>query len=78
MGAQASCLHCIFQNLRREVMNGREQPNFLILFTDQQRYDTIDAAGYSHMKTPNLDRLAIQRYGDIRCLHGVRLEDKKR
>lgn len=41
-------------------MNGRKQPNFLILFTDQQRYDTIGAAGYSHMKTPNLDRLATQ------------------
>ena len=33
------------------------QPNFLILFTDQQRFDTINAAGYTHMKTPNLDRL---------------------
>lgn len=34
-----------------------KQPNILILFTDQQRFDTIAAAGYSHMKTPNLDRL---------------------
>jgi arylsulfatase len=34
-----------------------KKPNFLILFPDQQRYDTINAAGYSHMKTPNLDRL---------------------
>ncbi|MHC4873550.1 MAG: sulfatase family protein [Planctomycetota bacterium] len=31
--------------------------NVLLLMTDQQRFDTIAAAGYSHMKTPNLDRL---------------------
>ena len=34
-----------------------EKPNFLILFPDQQRHDTIHAAGFRHMKTPNLDRL---------------------
>lgn len=37
-------------------MNNR--PNFLILLTDQQRFDTISAAGFPHMITPNLDRLA--------------------
>ncbi len=31
--------------------------NILLLFTDQQRFDTINAAGYPHMVTPNLDRL---------------------
>jgi arylsulfatase A-like enzyme len=30
------------------------------LFTDQQRFDTIAAAGYPHMITPNLDRLASE------------------
>ena len=33
------------------------RPNVLILMTDQQRFDTIAAAGYPHMVTPNLDRL---------------------
>ena len=33
------------------------KPNILFITTDQQRYDTIHAAGYSHMITPNLDRL---------------------
>lgn len=33
------------------------RPNVLILFTDQQRHDTVAAAGYSHMITPNLDNL---------------------
>ncbi len=31
--------------------------NFLIVLTDQQRFDTIAAAGYPYMQTPNLDRL---------------------
>jgi len=32
-------------------------PNVLLLMTDQQRFDTIAAAGNPHMRTPNLDRL---------------------
>lgn len=35
-----------------------KRPNILLLFTDQQRFDTIAAAGFPHMLTPNLDRLA--------------------
>jgi arylsulfatase A-like enzyme len=34
-----------------------DQPNILLLFTDQQRIDTIAACGHDHMVTPNLDRL---------------------
>ncbi|MGC9318834.1 MAG: sulfatase family protein [Armatimonadota bacterium] len=33
------------------------RPNVVILHTDQQRYDTIRAAGNEVMHTPNLDRL---------------------
>jgi arylsulfatase A-like enzyme len=36
------------------------RPNILLMTTDQQRFDTIRAAGYPHMHTPNLDRLAAQ------------------
>ena len=32
--------------------------HILILFTDQQRYDTISALGNRHIQTPNLDALA--------------------
>ncbi len=35
-----------------------KRPNILFITTDQQRYDTIHAHGYSFMNTPNLDRLA--------------------
>ena len=33
------------------------RPNIILIITDQQRCDTIDALGYPHMATPNLDRL---------------------
>jgi len=34
-----------------------KKKNVLLIFTDQQRFDTIAAAGNPHIKTPNLDRL---------------------
>ncbi|MFD2158261.1 sulfatase-like hydrolase/transferase [Rubritalea tangerina] len=34
------------------------KPNIIILFTDDQRYDTINALGNPHIHTPNLDKLA--------------------
>jgi len=34
-----------------------EQPNVLLIFTDQQRADTIGALGNAAIRTPNLDRL---------------------
>ena len=33
------------------------RPNLLLIFTDQQRFDTIHAAGNPVIRTPNLDRL---------------------
>lgn len=36
------------------------RPNVLVLFTDDQRADTIAALGNSHIKTPNLDRLVAR------------------
>ena len=34
-----------------------QRPNFVLIMTDQQRFDTIAALGYEHVATPNLDRL---------------------
>ncbi|NQT59260.1 MAG: sulfatase-like hydrolase/transferase [Bacteroidetes bacterium] len=36
------------------------RPNILLIMTDQQRWDTIKAAGAEWMKTPNLDQLAAE------------------
>ncbi len=33
------------------------KPNILLIYTDQQRFDTIRALGNEHIHTPNLDRL---------------------
>ncbi|NLH74702.1 MAG: sulfatase-like hydrolase/transferase [Verrucomicrobia bacterium] len=37
-------------------------PNILFLFADDQRADTIFAHGNSHIKTPNIDRLAASGF----------------
>jgi len=37
-----------------------DRPNILILFTDQQRYDTLGCMGNPYIVTPNLDRLATE------------------
>ena len=33
------------------------RPNIVYIITDQQRFDTINALGFPHVDTPNLDRL---------------------
>ncbi len=35
-----------------------KRPNVVLLYTDQQRWDTIHYGGNPHIQTPNLDRLA--------------------
>lgn len=42
--------------------SGRERPNVLFLFADDQRADTIAAHGNPHIKTPNLDRLVASGF----------------
>ena len=38
-------------------MDPTKRPNVVFIITDQQRFDTIAAAGFPYMHTPNLDRL---------------------
>jgi arylsulfatase A-like enzyme len=45
----------------------RTQPNILLLFTDQQRADTIAALGNRIIRTPALDRLAREGTAFTRC-----------
>lgn len=44
-----------------------DRPSIIILNTDQQRYDTIAAAGNDLMHTPNLDRLTARGVMMQRC-----------
>lgn len=43
-----------------------EQPNILLILTDDQRFDTIGAVNNPAIKTPNLDRLVA---GGTTCTH---------
>jgi arylsulfatase len=43
------------------------RPNIILIMTDQQRADTIGALGAPWMKTPNLDRLAIEGAAYSEC-----------
>ncbi len=38
-------------------MTEPKRPNIVFVITDQQRFDTVAAAGFDYMLTPNLDRL---------------------
>jgi len=44
-----------------------KKPNILILFTDQQRADTIGALGNELIQTPNMDRLVSEGTAFTRC-----------
>jgi arylsulfatase len=44
-----------------------DQPNILILMTDQQRYDSMGCYGFDAAHTPNLDRLAKEGALFDRC-----------
>ncbi len=43
------------------------QPNIILIITDQQRYDTINALGFPWMDTPNLDRLVNEGVSFENC-----------
>jgi arylsulfatase len=41
-------------------MMNDQRPNIILIMTDQQRFDTIQAWGDEHMITPNMDRLVAE------------------
>ncbi|MBZ0295563.1 MAG: sulfatase-like hydrolase/transferase [Anaerolineae bacterium] len=43
------------------------QPNIILIITDQQRFDTINALGFPYMDTPNLDRLVREGVSFDNC-----------
>ncbi len=44
-----------------------EQPNIILIMTDQQRFDSISALGFPYMDTPNLDRLVNEGVNLSQC-----------
>ncbi len=43
------------------------RPNIIFILTDQQRFDTIQALGFDHVQTPNLDRLVNEGVTFTNC-----------
>ncbi len=43
------------------------RPNIILIITDQQRFDTINALGFDYMDTPNLDRLVHEGVSFTNC-----------
>lgn len=43
------------------------RPNIVMIVTDQQRFDTIQALGFPYMDTPNLDRLVQEGVSFEQC-----------
>ena len=58
-------------------MDRPARPNIVFIITDQQRFDTIAAAGFDYMTTPQLDRVEI---GDLKVhwLLGVPITEAER
>ncbi|HNY39524.1 MAG TPA: sulfatase-like hydrolase/transferase, partial [Bryobacteraceae bacterium] len=42
------------------MLRAQPRPNVVVLFTDDQRFDTLSSLGHPDVKTPNLDRLAAR------------------
>jgi len=45
----------------------QQRPNIILIITDQQRFDTINALGHKHVDTPNLDRLVNEGVSFNNC-----------
>lgn len=50
-----------------KIKGKSDRPNIILIITDQQRFDTINALGASHYQTPNLDRLVNEGVSFTNC-----------
>ncbi|MHC4659283.1 MAG: sulfatase family protein [Planctomycetota bacterium] len=58
---------CIGGENRHAHRLAADRPNILILMTDQQRYDSLGCYGCEVIRTPNLDRIAVEGALFERC-----------
>lgn len=50
----------ILINRATEILANEDQPNFIIIFADDQGYGDLSCFGSKTIKTPNIDRLAVE------------------
>lgn len=58
LGVLLGCCLLVFFFSPFTKAGGEQHPNILFILSDDQRWDTLGAAGNKNIKTPNLDRLA--------------------
>lgn len=56
-GAGAVAMTLPFINVT-SALGAEKRPNFVFIFTDDQRWDYMSCAGHPFMRTPNMDRIA--------------------
>ncbi|WP_405291812.1 sulfatase [Algibacter sp. Ld11] len=49
-------IFCCFLGLK--TLSAQEQPNFIVIFTDDQGYEDLSCFGSNKLKTPNIDKMA--------------------
>src|SRR5690606_33910349 len=56
------CFYLYFSSVNGDVVmrKNKDNPNVIVFFTDQQRWDTTGIHGNPHGLTPNFDRMAIE------------------
>lgn len=54
------CCYLFFQSIPLYCFGQQERPNFIIIYSDDQRFDAFGANGNSIIQTPVLDKLAEQ------------------
>lgn len=50
-----------------DARDDRDRPHIILINTDQQRFDTVNALGADHMDTPNLDRMVEEGVSFTDC-----------
>lgn len=58
---------CIGQGEYHMTKANQSRPNFIIIITDQNRWDLMGCAGHPVLQTPNIDRLASRGVRFSRC-----------
>jgi len=48
------------RTLSQQAAPRRKRPNFIIMMTDDQRADAMSVARHPILKTPNMDRIALE------------------
>ena len=54
------CINLVVLAVSNAVISADEQPNFIIIFTDDQGYNDLSCFGSKTISTPNIDRLASE------------------